>query len=84
MIAISVSVLSALYLLVVGPVLAVCFSAIRREAPDSLDRAVTDVQDFIDLRERARAELAATGSFDRFGAIKNEARTHLSHQRRLT
>ena len=77
------TVVSALYLLVVGPVLAACFYAIKREAPDSLDRAVADVQDFIDLRERAHAELAATGSLDRFIAIKNEARTHLNQQRRL-
>ena len=81
---IALTVVSALYLLVVVPVLAACFSAITREAPDSLDRAVADVQDFIDLRERAHAELAATGSFDRFAAIKNEARTHLSQQGRLT
>ena len=80
---ITLAVISALYLLVVGPALAACLHAIRREEPGALERAVADVQDFIDLRERAHAELAATGSFDRFVAIKNEARTHLSQQRRL-
>jgi hypothetical protein len=73
----AIALVSALYLLVVGPVLVACFYAIKREEPDSLERAVADVQDFIDLRERAHAELAATGSLDRFIAIKNEARTHL-------
>ena len=81
---ITLAVISALYLLVVGPVLAACFRAIKREQPDALERAVADVQDFIDLRERAHAELAATRSLDRFVAIKNEARTHLSHRGRLT
>jgi hypothetical protein len=74
---IALAVVSALYLLVVGLVLVACLYAIKREEPDSLERAVADVQDFIDLRERAHAELAATGSLDRFIAIKNEARTHL-------
>ena len=74
---IPIAVVTALYLLVVGPVLAACLHAIKREEPDSLERAVADVQDFIELRERAHAELAATGSLDRFIAIKNEARTHL-------
>jgi hypothetical protein len=67
----------ALYLLVTGPVLLACFYAIRRREPDALERAATDIQRFIDLRERAHAELAATGSLDRFIEIKNEARKHL-------
>ena len=38
---------------------------------------MADVERFIELRERARAELAATGSLDRFIEIKDEARKHL-------
>ena len=66
-----------LYVLVVGPVLAACLYATRRAKPDAIDRAATDVQHFIDLREHARAELAETGSLDDFIAIKAEARKHL-------
>jgi hypothetical protein len=67
----------ALYLLVAGPVLAVCLYAIARDEPDAVERAVADVERFIDLRERAHTELAATGSFDRFIEIKDEARKRL-------
>jgi ABC-type transport system involved in cytochrome bd biosynthesis fused ATPase/permease subunit len=74
---IAISVLAALYLIVVGPVLAACFYAIRRKDGGAVERAATDVQRFIDLRERARAELAATGSLDRFIEQKHEARKHL-------
>jgi hypothetical protein len=74
---IAIALTLALYLLVAGPVLLACFYAIRRREPNALERAATDVQRFIDLRERAHAELAATGSLDRFIEIKNEARKHL-------
>jgi hypothetical protein len=74
-IALSVSV--ALYLLLVAPVLVAGFYAIRRREPGSIERAATDVQRFIDLREHARAELAETGSLDDFIAVKSEARKHL-------
>jgi hypothetical protein len=74
---IAIALSLALYLLVTGPVLLAGFYAIRRRDPSGLERAATDVQRFIDLRERARAELAATGSLDRFIEIKNEARKHL-------
>jgi hypothetical protein len=74
--AIAFGVSLALYLLLAGPVLAVCF-AVRPKEPDAIERAVADVERFIELRERARAELAATGSLDRFIEIKDEARKHL-------
>jgi hypothetical protein len=66
----------ALYLLLAGPVVAVCF-AVRGKETDAIERAVTDVERFIELRKRAHAELAATGSLDRFIEIKDEARKHL-------
>jgi nucleoside-diphosphate-sugar epimerase len=75
--AITFAVSLALFLLVAGPVLAVCFYAIGRKHPDALERAVADVERFIELRERAHAELAATGSLDRFIELKDEARKHL-------
>ncbi len=56
-----------LYLLVVGPVLVVSLYAVWRRSPHANDRAVDDVARF-ELRERARAGLAATGSIDRFNA----------------
>jgi hypothetical protein len=74
--AIAFGVSLALYLLLAGPVVAVCF-VIRRKETDAIERAVADVERFIELRERARAELAATGSLDRFIEIKDEARKHL-------
>jgi len=76
---IGLAVSLALYVLIVGPVLAACLYATRRAKPDSIERAAADVQHFIDLREHAHAELAATGSLDDFIAIKNEARRHLWH-----
>jgi hypothetical protein len=75
MIALAVSVV--LYVLVAGPVLAAFFYAIKREEPDAHERAAADVQRFIELRERAHAELAATGSLEHFAAVKDEARKHL-------
>ncbi len=67
----------ALYLLVAAPVVAGCLYAIRRKGPDALPRAVRDVERFIELRERARSELARTGSLERFAERKDEARKHL-------
>jgi hypothetical protein len=64
-----------LYLLVVGPVLAVSLYAVWRRSPDANDRAVDDVARFV-VRERARAELAATGSIDRFNARARFVRQH--------
>src|SRR6266540_4860260 len=75
--AIAFGVSLALYLLVAGPVLAVCFYAIARKPSDATERAVADVERFIELRERARTELAASGSLDRFIELKDEARRHL-------
>jgi hypothetical protein len=75
--AIGLAVSVALYLLLVAPVLVAGFYAIRRREPGGIERAATDVQRFIDLRERARAKLAATGSLDDFMAAKGEARKHL-------
>jgi hypothetical protein len=74
---IALVVSSALYLLVVGPVLAAFFYAVKRKEPGAIDRAVTDVQRFVDLGGRAHAELDATGSLDRFVELKHEARKHL-------
>src|SRR6266511_1556585 len=74
---IALAVSLALYLLVAGPVLAVCFYAIARKPSDATERAVADVERFIELRERARKELAASGSLDRFIELKDEARRHL-------
>jgi hypothetical protein len=74
--AIALGVSLALYLLLAGPVLAVCF-AVRPKEPGAIERAVADVERFIELRERAHAELAASGSLDRFIEIKDEARKHL-------
>jgi hypothetical protein len=65
-----------LYLLVVGPVLAVSLYAVWRRSPDANARAVDDVARFVELRERARAELAATGSIDRFNARVRFVRQH--------
>jgi hypothetical protein len=67
----------SLFVLLVAPVLAAGFYAIKRTDAGANVRAATDVQRFIDLRDRARAELAATGSLDDFVAAKAEARTHL-------
>jgi hypothetical protein len=75
---VALAICLALYLLVAGPVLAAGLRAISREEPDALERAVTDVQRFVELRDRARAELAATGSLDRFAELKSEARAQLS------
>jgi hypothetical protein len=75
MIAVAVSV--ALYVLLVAPVLVAGFYAIVRRDTGANERAATDVQRFIYLRKRARAELAATGSLDDFIAAKTEARRHL-------
>jgi nucleoside-diphosphate-sugar epimerase len=74
-VAIAVSI--ALYVLVVGPLLTVCLHAVWRRSPDANARAVDDVQRFVELTDRARAELAATGSLDRFILLKDEARRHL-------
>ena len=74
---IGVSVSVALYLLLVAPVLVAGAYAIRRREPGSIERATTDVQHFIELRERAHAKLVETGSLDEFAAIKNEARKRL-------
>jgi hypothetical protein len=74
---IAITVLLVVYLLFVGPFLAIGFYAVLRKDSGALDRAVADVGRFIELRERAQAELAATGSLDRFVALKDEARKHL-------
>jgi len=74
---VGVAVSVALSALVVGPVLAVCLYVIGWRDPAAIERAVLDVQRFNDLRDRARAELAATGSLDDFVAAKEEARAHL-------
>jgi nucleoside-diphosphate-sugar epimerase len=72
-----IAVSLVLCLLVVGPVLAVCLYAVWRRSPDADERAVADVARFVELRELARSELAATGSLDRFLELKEEARRHL-------
>jgi nucleoside-diphosphate-sugar epimerase len=72
-----IAVSLVLCLLVVGPVLAACLYALWRRSPDADERAVADVARFVELRERARSELGATGSFDRFIELKEEARRHL-------
>lgn len=77
MIAVAVSV--GLYVLLVAPILAAGFYAIRREKPGSIEQAAADVQHFIELRERAQARFDETGSLDEFAAIKTEARKHLWH-----
>jgi hypothetical protein len=78
---IALAVSLVLYVLVVGPVLAACFYAVRRKEAGAVERAAADVQHFIELRERAHAELVATGSLDRFAVVKNEARKHLWRSR---
>ncbi len=65
-----------LYILVVGPVLAVSLYAVWRRSPDANDRAVDDVGRF-ELRECARAELAATGSIGRFNTPARFVRQHM-------
>jgi hypothetical protein len=67
----------AFYLLVAVPVLAVCLYAAWRRSADAHDQSVADVARFVALRERARSELAETGSFDRFRELKDEARRQL-------
>jgi hypothetical protein len=74
---ITLAVLVALYLLVAGPLLALCFYVISSGRPEAVERAIADVERFIELRERGRAELADTGSLDRFVELKHEARKHL-------
>lgn len=78
MIAVAVSL--GLYLLLVAPILAGGFYAIRREKPGSIELAAADVQHFIELRERALARFAETGSLDEFAAVKTEARKYLWHR----
>jgi hypothetical protein len=68
---------AASYLLVAVPVLTACLYAIWRGNADAHEQAVADVARFVALREQARSELAATGSFDRFRELKDEARRQL-------
>jgi nucleoside-diphosphate-sugar epimerase len=72
-----IAVALVLCLLVAGPVLAVCVYALLRRSPDADELAVADVARFVELRERARSELAATRSLERFIELKEEARGHL-------
>jgi nucleoside-diphosphate-sugar epimerase len=74
---IAVVVSIGLCLLTVGPPLVLCLYAVWRRRPDANARAVDDVQRFVELTDNARAELAATGSLDRFLVLKGEARTYL-------
>jgi nucleoside-diphosphate-sugar epimerase len=74
---VAIAVAIALYLLVAGPILTVCLYAVWSWGPAANDRGVEDVAHFVELRERARSELAATGSLDRFIELKDEARSHL-------
>jgi hypothetical protein len=74
---VSIAASIAVYVLIAGPLLAACLYAVWRRSRDPDDHAVEDVQRFIELSDRARAELAATGSLDRFMARKAEARAAL-------
>jgi 2-alkyl-3-oxoalkanoate reductase len=67
----------ALGVLIIGPPLMLCLNAVWRRSPDANARAVDDVERFVELTAEARAELATTGSLDRFMALKGEARKHL-------
>jgi hypothetical protein len=72
-----IAVSVGLYLVVAGPFLAAAFYVVGRKDADADERAARDVQRFIDLRESARVELAATGSLDAFIALRDEARKQL-------
>jgi nucleoside-diphosphate-sugar epimerase len=74
---VAVAVSIALCVLIIGPPLLVCLYAVWVRSPDANARAVSDVERFVELTGRARAELAATGSLDRFIALKDEARKQI-------
>jgi nucleoside-diphosphate-sugar epimerase len=74
---VAVVVSIALCVLIIGPPLMLCLYAVWRTGPDAYARAVDDVGRFVELTGRARAELAATGSLDRFMVLKDEARKQL-------
>jgi nucleoside-diphosphate-sugar epimerase len=74
---VAVVVSTALCVLIIGPPLLLCLYAAWQRGPDANARAVDDVERFVELTNRARAELKATGSFDRFIVLKDEARRHI-------
>lgn len=74
---ITIFVLVALYVFLVAPILVACFLVMSPRKAGGPDGAVADVERFVELRERARAELAASGSLDKFMELKSEARKQL-------
>jgi hypothetical protein len=70
---IAIAVTVGLYLALAGPVLIVFVWTDAWASPAATARAVEDVDRYIELRDQARAELAA-GSLDRFVVLVDEAR----------